>query len=142
MDTARFVSPTLEKKIGPSLTKKELKLFPRDERFDSFIGGIEKFQAFLKFEINENLYGLIVRMPGEYDFTAMHLYFYDIIKDEILPKSFEVADSTGDAGYYEDKKSWLFKDGNHLKSFTYHWTELEKWKKMIQHENPVPMIII
>lgn len=133
LDTVRFVSPRYdEKQIGPSLTKEELKLFPNDERFDSFIGGIEKFQAFLKFEINNNLYGLIVRMPGEYDFTAMHLYFYDKTKDEILPKSFEVADTTGDAGYSEETKSWLFKDGNQLKSFTYHWTKVEK----IEPEDP------
>ena len=127
LDSSRFVSPRYdEPKIGPTISKTELELFPKTLNIDSFIGEPEMFQAFLKFNINENLYGLVARMPGEYSFTSMKLFFYDKKQDAILPQFFELADATGDAGYSEETKSWLWKDKNELKSFTYHWTKVEK----------------
>ena len=65
-------------------------------------------------------------MPREYAFTSMNLYFYDNVNDEVLPNFFEVADATADAGYSEETKNWLFKEANQFKSFTYHWTKVEK----------------
>lgn len=127
LDFTKFSAPNYEvKSVGPSLTKEELQLFPKSLKVDSFIGEPDSFQAHSKFDINDNLIGLVARMPGEYSFTALKLFFYDKIKDEILPQYFEVADHTGDAGYSEKMTSWLFKDGNQLKSFSYHWTKIEK----------------
>lgn len=127
LDSSRFVAPRYdEPKIGPSISKAELELFPKSLKVDSFVGEPEMFQAFLKFEIDENHYGLVARMPGEYSFTSMKLFFYDKKQDAILPQVFELADATGDAGYSEEIKSWLWKDKNELKSFTYHWTKVEK----------------
>lgn len=127
LDTLRFAAPTYdEPNIGPNISKSELQLFPADLNLDSYVGETAMFQAFLKFDINDNLYGLVARMPGEYSFTSMKLFFYDRIKDEIAPKYYEVADATGDAGYSEAITSWLFRDAEQLKSFSYHWTKVEK----------------
>lgn len=127
LDTLRFAAPTYdEPNIGPTISQSELELFPTDLNLDSYVGEPAMFQAFLKFDINDNLYGLVARMPGEYSFTSMKLFFYDRIKDEIAPKYFEVADATGDAGYSEAITSWLFRDAEQLKSFSYHWTKVEK----------------
>lgn len=127
LDSTRFVAPNYEQKgLGPSLTKKELDLFPKDLDFSSFSSDYKEFEAISKFDINENLIGLVARMPGEYSFTSLKLFFYDKTKDEILQKYFEVADKLGDAGYTEEMKSWLFKDGNQLKSFSHHFTKVEK----------------
>ncbi|UOE41698.1 hypothetical protein MTP09_03405 [Chryseobacterium suipulveris] len=127
LDSTRFVSPDYDvKNVGPSLTKKEMELFPKSLNVDSFVGEQSDFQAYAKFEINPQLLGLVARMPGEYSFTALKLFFYDKTKDEILPQYFEVADKMGDAGYSEEIKSWLWKEGNQLKSLTYYWTKVEK----------------
>lgn len=127
LDSTKFSAPNYDvKSVGPSLNKEEIQLFPKSLNVESFVGQTDNFQAHSKFDINENLIGLVARMPGEYSFTALKLFFYDKTKDEILPKFFEVADHTGDAGYTEKLTSWLFKDGNQLKSFSYLFTKIEK----------------
>lgn len=128
VDSSLIASPSYEEyKIGPPISKEELALFPKTLNLEPFWGSDDQFQAYAKFEINPDLYGLIARMPGEYSFTAMKLFFYDKQKDEILPQFFELADRMGDAGYSEETKSWLINDKNgQLKSFMYHWTKVEK----------------
>ena len=127
VDSSMFAPPKYdEKQIGPSLTTEELQLFPKMLNTDSFIGSLQDFQAYTKFEIDSNTLGLVLRTPGEYAFTALTLFFYDKTTDEILPHYFELADEMGDAGYSENLTSWLIKDGNRLKSFSYQWTKVEK----------------
>ncbi len=125
LDSTRFVAPDYaEKSIGPSFSEEEISLFPF-EVTESFVGNKTDFQAHSRFDIDENTIGLVARMPGEYSFTALKLFFYDKTKDEVSPQYFELADKLGDAGYAEEIKSWLWKEGNQLKSFTYLWTTIE-----------------
>ncbi|MDO5509198.1 MAG: hypothetical protein Q4F57_00745 [Weeksellaceae bacterium] len=67
-----------------------------------------------------------MRTPGEYSYTSLTLFFYDRQQDAFVDKYFELADQTGDAGYSEEKFSWLFKEGDTLRSYTYHNEKLEK----------------
>lgn len=134
IDSSLFAPPTYEEgSIGKPLTADELKLLPSGLNTDSYIGNLTDFQAYTKFDIDANTLGLVLRTPGEYSFTALTLFFYDKKTDRILPKFFELADQTGDAGYSEKLTSWLIKDGNQLKSFSYHWTKVEK----VEPDDPI-----
>lgn len=134
IDSSLFAPPTYEEgSIGKPLTADELKLLPKGLNTESYIGNLKDFQAYTKFDIDPNTLGLVLRTPGEYAFTSLTLFFYDKKTDRILPKFFKLADQTGDAGYSEKLTSWLFKDGNQLKSFSYHWTKVEK----IEPSDPV-----
>ena len=136
LDTLHFVAPRYDEgKIGRDLTDKDLELFPETLVLDSFWGEDAEFQAFLKFEVDENLLGLMTRMPGEYAFTSMKLFFYDLENDQMLPTYYEVADEMGDAGYSMEKKSWVYREGNQVKSFTYH---MEKEDKIEPDDPTIP----
>ena len=128
IDSTKFVAPDYgDKGVGPKLTKKELQLFPETLDISSFTSkDYNGFEAHSKFYINKNSIGIVARMPGEYSFTSLKLFFYDKNKDEILPKYFELADKLGDAGYSEEIRSWLWKENNRLRSFSYKWTKVEK----------------
>lgn len=129
-DYSMFAPPNdQEPMIGPALAKEELKLFPKTLNLESFMGSPEQFQeqfqAYVKFDIDSNTIGLVSRMPGEYVFSALNLFFYDKNKEAILPQYIELADEMGDAGYSEKTKSWIFKEASKIKSFTYKWTKIE-----------------
>ena len=126
LDSTKFIAPDYsEKNIGKPLSKEELLLFPEDLNYQTFTGDYNDFEAVSRFEINENTIGLVARMPGEYSFTSLKLFFYDKKSDAMLPKYFELADKLGDAGYSEEIKSWVWKENNQLKSFSYLWTSIE-----------------
>lgn len=133
-DTMRFISPTWDEgKIGPNISANEMKLFPATFTEDPYWGDQGEYQAFLKFEINDKHYGLVARMPGEYAFTSLQLFLYDRIADQIIPPHYELADVTGDAGYKEEKHTWLYKESNAAVAYTYHLEQLDK----IEPSDPV-----
>ena len=126
-DTLKFRAPNYDdKELGKKLTREEVQLFPNGHQLESFLGGGD-FEAVGKFELDENTFGMVARMPGEYSFTALQLFFYDKKKDSFLPGHFELADKLGDAGYSEEIRSWLFWDTNkRLTAFTHVYTSVEK----------------
>lgn len=134
LDTLAFTAPDYGENIGPKLTSQELAMFPKNLKFSTFFHeDYNEFEAVSKFDINSELYGLVARVPGEYSFTSLKLFFYDRKKDQFLQQYFELADKLGDAGYTEEIKSWLWRDGDRLKTFLYRWTKIEK----IEPDDPV-----
>ncbi len=135
LDSTAFIAPEYgDNSTGPAITHEEIALFPETLSLAGFSNpDVRGFEAHSKFDINENLMGIVARMPGEYSFTSLKLFFYDKTKDAFLPQYFELADIFGDAGYYEEVKSWLWKDGENLKSLLYRQTKVEK----IEPDDPV-----
>lgn len=126
LDSTKFVAPNYDSKgMGKRLDSLEVALFPKELNYSHFSSDYSEFEAISKFDIDSNTIGLVARVPGEYSFTSVKLFFYNRTSDELLPKYFELADKLGDAGYTEELKSWLWKDGNALKSLSYLWTTVE-----------------
>ena len=126
LDSIGFTSPEYDDKLGISLTKEDLKLFPKSMNWESFSAD-NQFETVGKFNIDKNTIGIVLRTPSEYSFSSLKLFFYDKNKEEISSKHLELADQWGDAGYSEEVKSWLYRDekGN-LKSFLHLYRDLQK----------------
>jgi hypothetical protein len=65
-----------------------------------------KLFAVSKFIINDNFFGLILRVPSQYDESALDLWLYDS-KNKRLFHSIELADGFGDENWYFNKDSWF-----------------------------------
>ncbi len=64
--------------------------------------------ASYKFPINNYLTALILRVPSQYDESAISIWIYNS-KFNRLTKSIELADSFGDENWYFNKDSWIEK---------------------------------
>ncbi len=114
---------------GDSLKENEIKpvlFFLSHEEIEGF----EKadFHAVNKFDLENSELGLIARTMGEYWASSIKLYSYNKRKEKIV-NFIELAEKSGDAGDFFDKRSWILKDKNkNYKIFI--WTHFE-------HDNTV-----
>ncbi|OYU96574.1 MAG: hypothetical protein CFE21_09330 [Bacteroidetes bacterium B1(2017)] len=76
------------------------------------------FYGTYSFKINPSSIGLITRVPGNYDATAISLWVYDLKKDSIT-NSIPLSDLFGDAGDAQNNVSTLFFENNQLYALTY-----------------------
>lgn len=69
--------------------------------------------ASYKFTIDNSFTGLILRVPSQYEESAIDLWIYDIKNDKLI-KSVELADGFGDENWYFNKESWIRKTNDGL----------------------------
>lgn len=83
------------------------------------------FGACYKFPLDKSKVGLIARVAGEYESSAIKLFVFDIEKDSVV-KYVNLANTFGDAGDVDVYSSGIFKDkeGN-LMILIYRWASYD-----------------
>lgn len=99
-----------------------LSLFPPQLK----IGNTKKPEVFAveKFKVDKNTTALITQNPGDYSLTSLNLILYNH-RAEAVSALLEVADETGDAGYFSKKQTVLVKDSGKIKGLMWFTTSIE-----------------
>lgn len=107
-DTFKFKGQQLDTLYFPLFQKEETELF----RFNPVY-------ACFKFSIDEQLSGLILRVPSEYVSSWVKLFVWENDSQKFIGKSIPLAEVIGDAGYNMEQCSWLFKSTKGFSLFTH-----------------------
>jgi hypothetical protein len=119
-DTLQVHSPDWnrnDKYYGIPLDSVDVTLFPLSMAKEHSIAYPTLFACY-KFPLEGNKYGLIVRAPAMYSSTSIKLFIFDLNVGK-LKESVELADLWIDAGDTIEKISWLFKEQEKIKAFTW-----------------------
>lgn len=101
---------------GKKIDSLKLALFP--SYLDLTVDELRPMYACSRFKIDDERWGLITRMGGEYSSTAIKLFIYDHRKDSLYYYK-ELAEDFGDGGDVYIKTTWLFpKEDKRIGAFT------------------------
>lgn len=90
---------------GKKIDSIKLALFP--SYLNLSVDEVRPIYACSRFKIDNERWGLITRMGGEYSSTAVNLFIYEPRKDSLCFYK-ELAEDFGDAGDVYRKTTWLF----------------------------------
>ena len=102
---------------GVQLDSTDAILFPQNIARAHFIDTPGLFACY-KFKIDSTRLGLIARTPSEYFPSSIKLFIYTFYKDTLIEAK-ELAQYIGDAGALQNVNSWIFKDNQNIKVFTW-----------------------
>jgi hypothetical protein len=101
---------------GKELDTLYFSLFPKDE---TELFEFNPVYACLKFNLDDQHTGLILRVPSEYISSWVKVFIWENASQKFVGKSLPLAENIGDAGYGMEQRSWLFKSKNGVGAFTH-----------------------
>jgi len=102
---------------GIKLDSSDAILFPEKISHAHFVDPPGLFACY-KFKIDSTRTGIIARTPSEYFPSSIKLFIYTLGKDTLI-ESNELAQFIGDAGALRNINSWIFRDTQGFKAFTW-----------------------
>lgn len=123
-DTLVFVSPENSSqplRNAPHISDEEIRLFP-----SLFKKGNLKnpdVYAMSRFSLDKDNIGLVVQSPGDFSLSSVNLLIYNK-PGEGISGTIELADRTSDAGYTDEKKTWIIKDSTGIKGLMHFYTSI------------------
>jgi hypothetical protein len=109
--------------MGNSIPGKYFKYFKANDFELEYQKGGYKIFACYKFKFNFNKTALIVRVPSQYEETAIRLII--ISEKNIIEDNFEIANEFGDGGWSFNKDAWI--ENNHTDSLLLNSRKRDRW---------------